>query len=84
MERSTVAPPLIRPPRQQPPSICGRIRCALTMGPEGQVPPMQRPPAYKATLALLKWWPYKGVTTLCSISHIRIEKPTSGSGRGHK
>ena len=56
-------------PRQQTPGICGRIRCALTVGPDGQVPTIQRPPAYKATLALLKWWPYKWVTTVCSISH---------------
>ena len=30
-EKKYSSPPLIRPPRQQTPGICGRIRCALTV-----------------------------------------------------
>ena len=41
----TVVALLSGPPHQRPPGICGRIRCALTVGPEEQVPPLQRPPA---------------------------------------
>ena len=31
----------------------------FNVGPEEQVPPCEGHPTYKATLALLKWWPYK-------------------------
>ena len=48
----------------QLPSICGRIHCALTVGLEGQVPLCKGHPPYKATLALLKWSPYKRGTTV--------------------
>ena len=49
--RTTVvysSPPLIRPPSPKAPSIqyiYMRIRCALTVGPQAQAPPLQRPPA---------------------------------------
>ena len=40
-------PPSYKAPRQRPLGICGRIRCALTVELEEQVPPppLQRPPA---------------------------------------